>query len=210
MKEKGAAGEDHKRTRAEEDAISRRVAIVGAALSEIARPVVIDRAGRNHQHRRAGQRREHRNHQEVDALREQISHAARHERDRDIAAMVESRIAAEAARQHIFRHQAERQRRHRRNEGVSGERQNARCERHRPEGRHGENDEGGERHRGHGRDDDRALGAGHVDGGADRGLQRDAEQTAARRHQPDVGLGPVLASDEKDIDERSEKIPDVG
>jgi hypothetical protein len=63
---------------------------------------------------------------------------------------------------------------------------------------------------GHGRDNDSALGVGHVNGGADRGLQRDAEQTAGCGHQPDVGLGPVLARDEKDVDEGSEKVSDVG
>ena len=58
-------------------------------------------------------------------------------------------------------------------------------------------------------DDDGALGARHVNGRADRRLQRDAEKAASGRDQPDVGLRPMPTGDKIDVDERPEKIADV-
>ena len=38
----------------------------------------------------------------------------------------------------------------------------------------------------------------------------DPEQAACSRHETDIGLGPMPARDQKDVDERAKKIADVG
>ena len=58
----------------------------------------------------------------------------------------------------------------------------------RPEGRPGEDDDGTDAQRGERGDDRAALGAGLVDRGADRRLDREPEQAADRGHQSDLGL----------------------
>jgi hypothetical protein len=99
VKEKGASGEDHQRARAKEDAISGHAnAVVSAVSSKISRPIVIDRLRGDHQHCGGGQSGEEGHEQKDDALGEEISDASREKRDRDVAAVVEGRIAAEPAR----------------------------------------------------------------------------------------------------------------
>jgi len=49
-------------------------------------------------------------------------------------------------------------------------------------------------------DDRTTLGAGLVDRGADRRLDREPEQAADRRHQSDLGLAPMLLSDQEHIE----------
>ncbi len=124
--------------------------------------------------------------------------------------MIESRVAAKPARQPVSCHQAEGERRDRRSEGVAGDRQDAQGNRDRPEARRCENDDCGSGHRRHRQNDDAALGARHVDRGADRRLKRNSEQAARRRHQSDIGLAPMLGRDEKHVDERPEQVSNVG
>jgi hypothetical protein len=59
-------------------------------------------------------------------------------------------------------------------------------------------------------DDQASLGAGLVDRGADRRLDREAKQTADGRHQADFRLAPVLLGDQEDVQVRPERPPDIG
>ena len=61
------------------------------------------------------------------------------------------------------------------------------------------------------RQDDRpALGAGLVDRGTDRRLHGKPEQPPERRHQPDLGLAPVLLGDQEHVEIRPERAAHVG
>jgi hypothetical protein len=210
MEQHRAKGENHQRTRLKQDPIPGRGPFGFVISGKVSRPVVVDRVGWNGEHRGRGQGREDRNHQKDGALGEGVADRAGQERDRDIAAVVKRRVAAEAARELVPRHQAEGERRNRRSEGVAGDRQDAKRDRHWPESRSGEYDRRGHGHGRHRQADHATLGAGHVDRGADRGLKGDAKEAACGRHQPDIGLGPMPARDQEHVDERSEQVANIG
>ena len=210
MKEKRAKGENHERPRLEENAISRRRALRFAIGGQVSRPVMIDRFRWNGEHGGASQNGEHRNHEKDRTLRERIPNCAGQKRNRDVAAVIESGIAAEATRELVSCDEAKRERRDCRSKHIPGDREHAQGDRHRPEGWSDKDNGRGCYHRRHGQNDHAALGAGHVDRRADRGLERNPEQSAARRHQPDIGLAPMLVRDQENIDERSEEVADVG
>ncbi len=50
----------------------------------------------------------------------------------------------------------------------------------------------------------------HVDGGTDRRLHRQPEQTADGRYQADFRLAPVLLGHQKDVQVRTERATNIG
>jgi hypothetical protein len=210
VEQHGAEGENHERWRLEQDPVSGRRAFGLAIGGEVSRPVMVDRLRRNGEHRRRRQGREDGNHQKDGALGKGVADRAGQESDDDVAAVVKGGVPTEPAGQLVFCDQAESEGRDRRSEGVAGDRQDAQRNRHWPESGSGEYDRRGRGHRRHRQEDDASLGAGDVDSGSNWGLKRDAEEAARGRHQPDIGLGPVLARDQEDVDERSEKVADIG
>ena len=76
--------------------------------------------------------------------------------------------------------------------------------------RHGEDDDGADRQHRKRQHDRASLGAGLVDRGADRRLHRKAEQAAEGRHQPDLGLAPMLLGDQEHVEVRPERAAHVG
>ena len=88
-----AESENHQRTSLKQYAISGRLSLRFAIGGKVSRPVVVDCIRWNGEHGRRGQGREHRNHEKDGALRERVSDRACEERNRNIAAVVESRVA---------------------------------------------------------------------------------------------------------------------
>ena len=210
MEKKRAKGENHERTGLEENPVPRGPARRFTIGRKVSRPIMIDRFRRNREHCGRSQSGEDRNHEKDGALREQVADPAGKERNGDVAAVIVSRVAAEPPRQLVSRDEAEGQGRNGGSKSIARHREHAQGERHRPEVRGDEDDDRGNRHRGHRQDDDAALGARHVDRGADRGLEGYSEQSAGGCQKADIGLGPVLARNQKHIDERAEQIANVG
>ena len=73
-----------------------------------------------------------------------------------------------------------------------------------PRPRDGRNRQNGKR-----QDDDSTLRVGFVDRRADRGLDREPEQAAERRHQANFGLAPMLLGDQEHIEIRPDRAPHV-
>ena len=106
--------------------------------------------------------------------------------------------------------EAQGQGRDRRTEDVADNCHQAVGDHDRPEARPREDDDGADAQHGKRQDDRAALGAGLVDRGADRRLDREPEQAADRRHQADLGLAPMLLGDQEHVEIRPERAADVG
>ena len=214
MKQHDAQAEDDQRPGLEQDAVAGGTGAAAAASCsrvEVSRPVVVDRLGRNGQHRDRRQHGEDRHEKEDGTLREGIADRARHHGDGDIAGMVEGRVPPHAPRQLLARVEAQGQGRDRGAEDIADDCHQAVGDHHRPEGRPGEDDR---RLRcastASARTIDAALGAGLVDRRADRRLDGEPEQAADRRHQADFGLAPMLLGDQEHVEIRPERAAHVG
>ena len=210
MKKERAKGENHQRTGLEENAIACGGALRLAIGGQVSRPIMIDRFRWNGEHRGACQSGEYGNHEKDRALGERVADRASQKRNGDISAVIVSGVAAETARELVSRHQPKRERRDRGRKGVAGDREDGQGERHRPEARRDKDDDGADSHRRHGQHDDAALGARHVNRGADRGLERNSEQSTGGCYKADISLAPMLTSNQEHIDERPEQVSDVG
>ncbi len=185
---------------------------VRAAIEAVraARPRVVDGRAGDGERRDRRQRGEGGHQEEHRALGECPADAAGEDCDRDVAGVVERRVPSEPMRQHGARVEPERERRDGGTEHVAGERDQRIRGEHGPECRKSIDEDGtGAEHRERG-DEQRTLGAGRVDRRADRRLSREAEQAADGRDQPDARLRPMLLRDEKDIQIRAERAPDIG
>jgi hypothetical protein len=111
MEQHDAKAEDDQRPGFEHDPVAGRpgCGLRHVLLSvEVSRPVVINRLGRNGEHRDAGNHREDRHEKQYGALRERIANPARHHGNGDIARMVKGRVPSHAPRQLAPRVQAQR------------------------------------------------------------------------------------------------------
>jgi hypothetical protein len=124
--------------------------------------------------------------------------------------MIEGRVPPHAPGKLFSRIEAQGQSRDRRTKHITNNCHQAVCNRHRPEVRHGEDHGGPEGQQSKCQDDRASLGVGLVDRCADRRLDREAEQTADGRHQTDLGLAPVLLSDQEHVQVGPERAPDIG
>ena len=171
---------------------------------------MVDGTGRDRQHDEGRQDREQRHQVEHGALPQRPADQPGDDADEDIAGAVTGGVAGQARGQTRLPHEPERDRRHRR------------CE-HRPQ--HGHDDVRREhdrqrrrpgdrqracRQRGDAGDEQAALEAGGVDQGADRRVERDADQPARGEHRTEGRLVPVRLGKQEHPDVRTEPAAHVG
>ena len=125
VKEQRAASQQHPETR--------RMRLAITLLLAAPRLNVVDGAGRDRQHRETSEHRKERDEQKDRALRQRPADQTRRCGDRDIATMIERRVAAHPASQRRTRVEPQRQCRDRRAEHVANDRDQAVGDHHRPE-----------------------------------------------------------------------------
>ena len=177
---------------------------------ETARPLVVDRRCGNGQDRRRGQHGEHRHEIEHGLERPCPADEAGHGGGEDVAGTVAGGIAGEAAGQVLACHQAYR-------DGRDGRGEHRTQHRHdgigREHDRHGgclDDGDGSRRQCPYPTDQERPLVRRRIDEDADRGMQRDPDQSADGQHQADRGLVPVRLAEQEDADIGPEPTAHVG
>jgi hypothetical protein len=204
---------DHQRTGFQQDAVAgglgRRIGCV-RSLFQVARPLMVDGGGWDREHGYSRKHGEKRDEKKNGALGKGVANGARHERDDDVAGMVEGEISPHAPGQLFPGIEPQGQGRYGRPENVAGDCKEAIGYRHGPETRHDEYRRGSYCQHDERQNDEASLGVGFVDGRADRRLEREAEQAADCRHQADLRLAPMLLGDHEDVEVRPERPVDVG
>ncbi len=209
MKQHGAGREDDQRP-AGHDRLPARSFSACSVRTGAARAPMIDGVSRNRPDRAGREHGKKRHQQEHRALAEEPADAAGHDRDGDVAGVIERGVAAHPGRQLMVREQPQRQRRDRRPEDIADDRQDRIGHEHGPESRHREDDDGPQRQHGERQHDDAAFGPGRVDRGAGRRLRGEAGEAADRRHEADRGLAPTLVDDQENVEIRPERTAHVG
>jgi hypothetical protein len=212
MEHGARGGKDDQWPVAEQDAPAYRIWCgrrrFGARQS--ARPLVVDRPGRDRQHGERGQGGEDRGKKEWRPLRTEHADCANRSGDEHVAAAVEHGVAAEARRQLIAAAESEGDRRDRRREDAAEDRHHGVRRQHDHYCRDEVDGQPAEGQQAGAADDECPLRVGAVDEGADGGMEHDPRQAADREHGTERCLVPSAGGDQIDAHMRAQASTYIG